>query len=369
MNYTKTIAVSELPEGMQKAVMLAGQDVALFHHGGKITAISGTCPHEGGPLAEGKVERGADGALRVTCPWHGWQFDIATGNAPPGLVVRQAVHEVKIQDGFIFVSDTPSIQAILPPKRDDPLSDLRNLAHQTTPTSLNVLGISTTNMGKQSARYSTSEAALEQALAHAAAQHGATTRLIKLRDLGFRHCEGYYSHSATACTWPCSISEQNAEDGMNQVYRDLVLWADVVLLATPIRWGNASSLYYKMAERLNCVQNQIALHNRVLIQKKVAAFIVTGGQDNIQQVVGQLNVFFTELGFALPPFNFAGWSRGWTAEDMENNVAEFKKSQYLAQTIKEFVNRSVLLSQQIKGIDCAKIKEPKLQIGNPPAHD
>jgi nitrite reductase/ring-hydroxylating ferredoxin subunit/multimeric flavodoxin WrbA len=357
MNYTKTIAVSALPEGTQKAVTVAGQDVALFHYGGKITALCGTCPHEGGPLAEGKVERGADGMLRVVCPWHGWKFDIATGNRPLELGVRQAVHDVKIQDGIIFVSDAPSVPAVLPPKRDDPLADLRNLAGQTTPASLNVLGISTTNMGTQLARYSTSEAALEQALAHAAAQHGAATRLIKLRDIGFRHCEGYYSHSVTACTWPCSISEQDAADGMNQVYRDLVLWADVLLLATPIRWGNASSLYYKMAERLNCVQNQIALHDRVLIQKKVAAFIVTGGQDNIQQVAGQLNTFFTELGFALPPFNFVGWSRGWAAEDMENNVAEFKKSQYLTQAVKELVNRSVLLSRQIKGISPA-----------PPAH-
>ena len=369
MNYTKTIAVSELPEGTQKAVTVAGQDVALFHHGGKITALCGTCPHEGGPLAEGKVERGADGVLRVVCPWHGWKFDIATGNMPLELGVRQAVHDVKIQDGIIFVSDTASVPAILTPKRDDPLADLRNLACQTMAASLNVLGISTTNMGTQLARYSTSEAALEQALAHAAAQHGAAMRLIKLRDLGFRHCEGYYSHSVTACTWPCSISEQDAADGMNQVYRDLVLWADVLLLATPIRWGNASSLYYKMAERLNCVQNQIALKNRVLIQKKVAAFIVTGGQDNIQQVAGQLNTFFTELGFALPPFNFVGWSRGWIAEDMENNVAEFKKSQYLTQAVKELVNHSVLLSRQIKGIDCAQIKAAKPHVGDSPAQN
>jgi len=88
----------------------------------------------------------------------------------------------------------------------------------------------------------------------------------------------------------------------------------------------------------------------VLIRNKVAAFIVTGGQDNIQQVAGQLNTFFTELGFTLPPFDFVGWSRGWAAEDMENNVAEFKKSQSLTQAVKELVNHSVLLSRQIKGI-------------------
>jgi multimeric flavodoxin WrbA len=73
----------------------------------------------------------------------------------------------------------------------------------------------------------------------------------------------------------------DGKDGMTQVYREMVLWADIVLLATPIRWGNASSLYYKMAERLNTVQNQITLNNNILIKNKVAAFIITGGQDNI----------------------------------------------------------------------------------------
>jgi multimeric flavodoxin WrbA len=72
----------------------------------------------------------------------------------------------------------------------------------------------------------------------------------------------------------------DGKDGMTQVYREMVLWADIVLLATPIRWGNASSLYYKM-ERLNTVQNQITLNNNILIKNKVAAFIITGGQDNI----------------------------------------------------------------------------------------
>jgi hypothetical protein len=49
-----------------------------------------------------------------------------------------------------------------------------------------------------------------------------------------------------------------------------VHWGDVVMLTTPIRWGAASSLFYKMAERLNCVQNQITIRDRVLIRNKVA---------------------------------------------------------------------------------------------------
>jgi len=91
---------------------------------------------------------------------------------------------------------------------------------------------------------------------------------------------GYYSKSAQACTWPCSITQMDASDQMDQVYEALVHWADAVIVASPIRWGVASSLYFKMAERLNCVQNAINDPQSVLIRNKVAGFIIVGGQDN-----------------------------------------------------------------------------------------
>jgi multimeric flavodoxin WrbA len=166
-------------------------------------------------------------------------------------------------------------------------------------------------MDTKNPRYSTSEALLETALAHAGSRHGLETRLIKLRELTFRACEGYYSKSAQACTWPCTISQQDPADGMHAVYDGLVYWADVILVATPIRWGVASSLYFKMAERLNTVQNQITLKDRVLLKDKVAGFIVTGGQDNIQAVAGQMMLFFGELGLQFPQFPFIAHSRGW----------------------------------------------------------
>ena len=97
-----------------------------------------------------------------------------------------------------------------------------------------------------------------------------------------------------------------------------------MLVATSIRWGSPSSLYFKMIERLNCVQNQITLADRVLIRNKVAAFIITGGQDNIQAVAGQMMMFFGELGFSLPQFPFVAHSRGWSAEDMEQNVEQVR---------------------------------------------
>jgi hypothetical protein len=85
-----------------------------------------------------------------------------------------------------------------------------------------------------------------------------------------------------------------------------------------------------MAERMNCVQNQITIANRVLIRNKVAGFIIVGGQDNIQMVAGQMLGFFAELGFIFPQFPFIAHSRGWSHEDMENNVAMVRNSKELA---------------------------------------
>jgi hypothetical protein len=51
----------------------------------------------------------------------------------------------------------------------------------------------------------------------------------------------------------------------------------------------------------------------------VAAFIITGGQDNVQHVAGEMLTFWSQLGFVFGKFPFVGWSRGWYAEDTENN--------------------------------------------------
>jgi multimeric flavodoxin WrbA len=137
------------------------------------------------------------------------------------------------------------------------------------------------------------------------------------------------------------------KDELTAVYEALVHWADVVLVATPIRWGQASSLYFKMAERLNCVQNQVTTHNRVLIRNKVAGFIIVGGQDNVQGVAGQMLGFFAELGFHFPQFPYIAHSRGWTAEDMENNVKAVRDSAELHQGAAELAQRSVHLARRL----------------------
>src|SRR5262249_49628388 len=74
--------------------------------------------------------------------------------------------------------------------------------------------------------------------------------------------EDTYSKASHACTRPCAITERDPGDQLTPVYERLVHWGDVVLIATPIRWGNASSLYFRMIERLNCIHKQITINNK-----------------------------------------------------------------------------------------------------------
>ena len=79
----------------------------------------------------------------------------------------------------------------------------------------------------------------------------------------------------------------------------------------------------------------------MLVRNKVATFIIVGGQDNIQAVAGQLLAFFAELGFLFPQFPFVAHSRGWSAEDMEQNVAVLKTSRELREGAEQLVGRAL----------------------------
>jgi multimeric flavodoxin WrbA len=255
-------------------------------------------------------------------------------------------YTLRESDGHLYVNLEPFSRRQRQPHPPHPLE--RSLVRDPGP--IRVLGISTTAMDIANPRYSTSDALLETALTHAPSLGaGITTRLLRLRELAVRPCEGYYSKSAHACTWPCSITQMDPHDQMAEVYEATVFWADVILVSTPIRWGGASALYYKMVERMNCVQNQITIRDNILIRDKVAAFIITGGQDNIQSVAGEMMAFFSELGFSFPQFPFIAHSRGWSAEDMERNVEIVKQSAELREASGQLVDRAVELAAFLRG--------------------
>ena len=91
-----------LPEGRVKSVTAGHKGICLTHFEGKFSALDNRCPHQGGPLGEGSIEKGM-----LRCPWHGWDFHPCTGLPPGGYDDGVPTYEVKEEDGAIFVGLDP----------------------------------------------------------------------------------------------------------------------------------------------------------------------------------------------------------------------------------------------------------------------
>jgi nitrite reductase/ring-hydroxylating ferredoxin subunit/multimeric flavodoxin WrbA len=350
-------ASDELSQRPVQRIVARRNPLALSFQGGKFGAVSNLCNHAGGPLGEGALE-----GEYLVCPWHHWKFHRCTGAGEPGFE-EDCVPSwpVKVENGRVWVNLAAATQRHRKPHAPHPLQREPTRA----PGKLRLAGISTTAMDDAYPRFSGSDHLLRHAI-EAAAEQGAETQLIELNTLKFRACEGYYSKSEQACTWPCSITQMDASDEMERVYETLVHWADAIIVATPIRWGAASSLYFKMAERLNCVQNAITTRNKVLIRNKVAGFIIVGGQDNIQSVAGHMLGFFSELGFLFPQFPYIAHSRGWSREDMERNVSVVRDSAELRQGAGELAGRCLNLARRL--IDSHEMTPEHIMRGGRKAH-
>jgi nitrite reductase (NADH) small subunit len=88
----------DCPPGTSIERVAGDRMVALANVAGIFHALDGLCPHQGGPLGTGHL----CGTI-LTCPWHGWQFDVVTGRHQISPTVRQPVHEVRVRDGMVEV--------------------------------------------------------------------------------------------------------------------------------------------------------------------------------------------------------------------------------------------------------------------------
>ena len=100
--FVKVAGVSEIPAGGMKMVTLGIEEVLIANVEGKFCAIGNACTHVGGPLAEGELS-----GKVVTCPWHGSQFDVTTGQVvgPPARL-PEPVYELTVQGDDIMIRKT-----------------------------------------------------------------------------------------------------------------------------------------------------------------------------------------------------------------------------------------------------------------------
>jgi nitrite reductase (NADH) small subunit len=91
--------VDEVPPGSVRVVRAGDEELALAHVDGEFYATQGHCLHLKGPLGEGRID---DHVL--TCPWHGWQYDICTGENEFDRAIQLKTYEVRVEDGNVQVA-------------------------------------------------------------------------------------------------------------------------------------------------------------------------------------------------------------------------------------------------------------------------
>ncbi|MCW4045043.1 MAG: Rieske (2Fe-2S) protein [Candidatus Bathyarchaeota archaeon] len=97
-DFVEAIGEGELKEGSMKLVNVAGRGILLVRHGAEVYGVSNRCPHMGCSLANGKLKE-----YIVTCPCHGWSFDVRSGEYQKAKQIKLLTYECKIQDGKIYV--------------------------------------------------------------------------------------------------------------------------------------------------------------------------------------------------------------------------------------------------------------------------
>jgi nitrite reductase (NADH) small subunit len=98
MGFVRVAKLMEITPGTIHEVQAEGKTIAVANVAGKFYAISNTCIHRGGPLGQGPL----DGNV-VTCPWHGWSFDVTTGKVSHNQAAGVPSYPVEVRGEEIFV--------------------------------------------------------------------------------------------------------------------------------------------------------------------------------------------------------------------------------------------------------------------------
>lgn len=101
--FIEVCRIDQIEENRARIVSIDGERIAIFRHEGRFSAVSNTCPHQNGPLGEGRIIDGC-----ITCPWHGHRFDPVSGTAQAPGLERILTFPVRVQDGIVRVCPRPS---------------------------------------------------------------------------------------------------------------------------------------------------------------------------------------------------------------------------------------------------------------------
>lgn len=108
LNWHRVADRAQITDGRVITVTAGQKTLALVHFDGQYAAMDNRCPHQGGPLGEGSIEKGEGGKCWLRCPWHGWDFDPLTGKPPGGHAdTGQEMFPVELRSDGVYVGVPP----------------------------------------------------------------------------------------------------------------------------------------------------------------------------------------------------------------------------------------------------------------------
>jgi nitrite reductase (NADH) small subunit len=96
--WRRIASVNDLAPGQCCEIVIDDHVIALFNVAGEFFALDGICPHQGGPLGKGTLQ-----GCVVTCPWHGWQFDVRTGQHQASAALSHPAFPTKVEEEVVWV--------------------------------------------------------------------------------------------------------------------------------------------------------------------------------------------------------------------------------------------------------------------------
>jgi sulfoxide reductase heme-binding subunit YedZ len=101
--FVDVCAVSDIPDRRAVITCLSGERVAVFRYDGRVSAISNVCQHQNGPLGEGRIVNDC-----VVCPWHGYEYNPASGASPPPFSEKVPTFRIRVAGGRVLVHPVPN---------------------------------------------------------------------------------------------------------------------------------------------------------------------------------------------------------------------------------------------------------------------
>jgi nitrite reductase (NADH) small subunit len=117
------IHLDQLPDPSARVVVIDNREIGLVHLKGQVYAYSNWCLHQGGPVFEGTLlgkveavlredrtvagERFSEDEIHIVCPWHGYEYDVATGECAPDRRLKLRRYPVTVRDGAVYVDCDP----------------------------------------------------------------------------------------------------------------------------------------------------------------------------------------------------------------------------------------------------------------------